>query len=164
MPDALSKTVPIWCSVLNRAVKRAYDKTFLWDVGLYCPPGAVSPQECSQIERRLDGWATALLVRRTPLSLTDFSGNVTLQESSYSIPDLTHPLRPLWITPSTTSFPCLPAKTSFLPILCVSASKQIEEGLERRIGGFSYVQGSGDDHELWGQVRADAPSFPFFPC
>ena len=43
----------------------------------------------------------------------------------------------------------------FLPIVCVSASKHIEEGVERRSAGFAYVQGSGDDHELWGEVRTD---------
>ena len=42
----------------------------------------------------------------------------------------------------------------YSPIICVSASKQVGEGLERRLHGFSYVQGSGDDHELWGMVSA----------
>lgn len=64
------------------------------------------------------------------------------------------PLRPLWITPSTSSFPRLPTpdKAQFIPVICVSASKQILEGVERRSQGFGYVQGSGDDHELWGMV------------
>lgn len=37
--------------------------------------------------------------------------------------------------------------------MCVSASRTVNAGTERRMEGFSYVQGSGDDHELWGQVR-----------
>lgn len=41
----------------------------------------------------------------------------------------------------------------FYPVICVSASKLVEEGLERRSAGFTYVQGSGDDHESWSQVR-----------
>jgi hypothetical protein len=26
------------------------------------------------------------------------------------------------------------------------------DGVERRAAGFAYIQGSGDDHELWGMV------------
>ena len=63
MPDALSKTVPIWCSVLNRALKLRHHKGDGWDTALYTSPVAVSSQEHSQIERRLDEWAIALKVR-----------------------------------------------------------------------------------------------------
>ncbi|KAI0690919.1 initiator tRNA phosphoribosyl transferase [Cerioporus squamosus] len=116
IPDALSKTVPIWCAVINRAMLLVYPekaKEEGWDVELYCPPGA---------------------------------------KSSYHLPSLSRPLRPLWITPATSVFPVLRPldKLQYSPIVCVSASKQVSEGVERRSHGFSYVQGSGDDHELWG--------------
>ena len=65
MPDALSKTVPIWCAVLNRAVAQAYPEETAsreWDTELYCPPGAVSEQERSQIKEKLDKWAEDLVV------------------------------------------------------------------------------------------------------
>lgn len=62
IPDALSKTVPIWCAVLNRAMVLLHPKKNEWDLELYCPPGAVSEQERSQIVPRLDGWARALVV------------------------------------------------------------------------------------------------------
>ncbi|KAI1791152.1 initiator tRNA phosphoribosyl transferase [Ganoderma leucocontextum] len=134
IPDALSKTAPIWCAVINRAMVLWHPEKKDWDVELYCPPGAVSEQERSQITLRLDGWARALVA------------------SAYTVPDLLLPLRPLWITPATTEFPRLPAPeyAKYLPIVCVSASKQMHDGVERRLNGFSYVQGSGDDHELWG--------------
>ncbi|CAL1714609.1 unnamed protein product [Somion occarium] len=134
MPDALSKTIPIWCSVINKAIRKLYTKDADWDTHFYCPPGVVSAQEQSQIETRLDDWATSLA------------------ESSYSLPILPLPLRPMWITPSASTFPRLPptSEAQFFPIICVSASKQIQEGIERRSQGFAYVQGSGDDHELWG--------------
>lgn len=51
MPDALSKTIPIWCCVMNRAI--------FPDLGphpLHTPPQAVSPSEHSQIEKRIDGF------------------------------------------------------------------------------------------------------------
>ncbi|KAF9243194.1 initiator tRNA phosphoribosyl transferase [Melanogaster broomeanus] len=136
IPDALSKTVPIWCSVINRAIlKQSVDhRLYNWDTTLYTPPGVVSPQEHSQIERKLDAWASELAA------------------SFYELPNLEHPLRPIWITPATSSFPRLPAKgadRAFYPIVCVSASKQVMDGVERRATGFAYIQGSGDDHELW---------------
>ncbi|PFH45595.1 hypothetical protein AMATHDRAFT_158622 [Amanita thiersii Skay4041] len=143
MPDALSKTVPIWCSVINRAMSyRHPDKSRYmhteWDTALYTPPGTVSRQEHCQIELLLDGWARALA------------------SSSFDLPTLAYPLRPLWVYPSATSFPSLPstietqAARGFTPVICVSASKQTLEGTQRRLSGFTYIQGSGDDHELWG--------------
>ncbi|KAH7907350.1 initiator tRNA phosphoribosyl transferase-domain-containing protein, partial [Hygrophoropsis aurantiaca] len=136
------------------------------------------------------------------------------QASSYDLPRLTRPLRPVWITPSTSVFPTLPAapcingnsdnvdstntnvdnsntnvdstntnvdstntnvdstntnvdnsntnvdnsntgtNAQFHPVVCVSASKHAigTDGLEpeRRSAGHAYIQGAGDDHELWG--------------
>ncbi|KAN0081339.1 tRNA A64-2'-O-ribosylphosphate transferase [Tylopilus felleus] len=136
IPDALSKTVPIWCAVVNRAILKRATETHLgaWDTALYTPPGTVSPQEHSQIEDRLDGWASQLAA------------------SSYTLPTLDRPLRPIWITPATTVFPTFPQPPdrAFYPIICLSASKQVTDGVERRASGFAYIQGSGDDHELWG--------------
>ncbi|KAJ7099453.1 initiator tRNA phosphoribosyl transferase [Mycena belliarum] len=133
IPDALSKTLPIWCAVVNRAVLQVHPGKARWDTNLYTPPGAVSSQEHDQIEKRIDGWATALA------------------NSSYDLPDLRLPLRPMWITPASSSFPVIsPEDRAFVPILCLSASRQVQDGIERRAAGFSYIQGSGDDHELWG--------------
>ena len=62
MPDALSKTVPIWCAIVNRAVKARFRKDDTWDVALYTPPGTVSAQEHAQISARLHSWSQSLLV------------------------------------------------------------------------------------------------------
>lgn len=64
MPDALSKTIPIWCAVVNRAVamRRGQGQGDAWDENLYVPPNVVSATEKSQIEARIDGWAEQLLV------------------------------------------------------------------------------------------------------
>ncbi|KAK0483100.1 initiator tRNA phosphoribosyl transferase [Armillaria luteobubalina] len=133
IPDALSKTVPIWCTVVNRAMRiRHPEMTANWDTKLYTPPSTISSQEHDQILPLLDGWAEALA------------------NSSYTLPRLLYPLRPMWITPSTSSFPQVGSDPGFYPIICVSASKQVEDGLERRSSGFTYIQGSGDDHEAWG--------------
>jgi tRNA A64-2'-O-ribosylphosphate transferase len=70
IPDALSKTVPIWCAVINRAVARRFPGALTsdWDNALYTPPGAVSSQEHHQIEVQLDTWAEALVVRLCSLA------------------------------------------------------------------------------------------------
>ncbi|CDO77522.1 hypothetical protein BN946_scf184912.g21 [Trametes cinnabarina] len=60
IPDALSKTVPVWCAVINRAVALLYPEREDWDDELYCPPTSVSEQERVQIKARIEGWAVAL--------------------------------------------------------------------------------------------------------
>ncbi|KAF8271045.1 tRNA A64-2'-O-ribosylphosphate transferase [Lactarius quietus] len=165
LPDALSKTVPIWCAVVNRALRLrnalsadsdgvdttsdSAEARTLWledeDGDLHTPPGIVGAHEHAQIVARLDAWAAGLA------------------DSSYALQALDRPLRPLWVTPTSGRFPHVAPNAAFLPIICVSASCAIDSvdgrssgdvgfaGLGRRAGGFSYVQGSGDDHELWGQ-------------
>ncbi|THV06174.1 initiator tRNA phosphoribosyl transferase [Dendrothele bispora CBS 962.96] len=134
IPDALSKTVPIWCAVVNRAIRLRYpNKVDNWDIALYTPPTVVSKNEHNEIENLLDNWAK------------------DLQESSYSLPELQRPLRPIWLTPASSGFPHFSNNSQpFIPVVCVSASECIEEGTDRRSGGYVYIQGSGDDHELWG--------------
>ncbi|KAF7289305.1 Initiator tRNA phosphoribosyl transferase [Mycena indigotica] len=128
-PDALSKTVPIWCAVLNRAllIRRSAPGSSSWDTSLHTPP-SIPTQEAAQITSRLDEWARELAC------------------SSYSLPDLPRPLRPIWVTPAHSAFPHPPQDC--IPIICASASA--EGSIGRRAHGFSYIQGAGDDHELWG--------------
>ncbi|KAJ9121458.1 hypothetical protein QFC22_002074 [Naganishia vaughanmartiniae] len=126
MPDALSKTIPVWCAVINRAIAKrrcsnaTHPQQEEWDSALYCPPNIVSPTEKSQIEAKIDGWADQLL-NHPAVSSNDAS---------------TSPPPP------------------FIPIVCLSASTFIEHGgpepMRSRTGlGFEYIQGSGDDEDLW---------------
>ncbi|KAF8340475.1 tRNA A64-2'-O-ribosylphosphate transferase [Cantharellus anzutake] len=129
-PDALSKTIPTWCCVINRASKAKRDLTD-WDDKLYTPPIAVSPSEHAQIENGLEAWTHNLL------------------SSSFDVIQLTKPLRPIWISPASTLDRLDISDLDFYPVFCVSASKLVEnDGIERRLG-YVYVQGSGDDHEMW---------------
>ncbi|KAF9788173.1 initiator tRNA phosphoribosyl transferase [Thelephora terrestris] len=135
MPDALSKTIPIWCAVMNKAIAKKFPSAIPhdWETNLFTPPASVSRQEHCQIEKRIEEWAEALA------------------ESEYELPLLAKPVRPIWVDQSTTVLPTFSGSQGFTPLICLSASKQIEDGLERREHGFTYVQGSGDDHELWGR-------------
>ena len=65
---------------------------------------------------------------------------------------LTKPLRPLWFTPESRFFSGSPPDFSdcdFFPVICISASIPVGSHEMQRRKGYSYVQGSGDDHETW---------------
>lgn len=81
MPDALSKTVPIWCAVMNRALfplETAYHTVQL-------PPNYLGASEESQIERRIDGFVQSLKVSFS-FSFSFFSKVLKLyqEEETYS--------------------------------------------------------------------------------
>jgi hypothetical protein len=59
MPDALSKTVPIWCAVVNKLLFPELPAAHQ----LHTPPKCISPSEQSQIEARLDDFAKQIEVR-----------------------------------------------------------------------------------------------------
>ncbi|KEP50671.1 initiator tRNA phosphoribosyl transferase [Rhizoctonia solani 123E] len=126
-PDALSRTVPIWCAVINRALGLAGDHS-----GLFTPPDSVSPSEHAQMEDGIQKWAELL------------------NSSEYTLPHLTKPLRPFWISPDSSNPrpPVIDESTPFYAIVCLSASQRVQDGADRTLG-FTYVQGSGDDHEMW---------------
>jgi tRNA A64-2'-O-ribosylphosphate transferase len=73
IPDAFSKTVPIWCAVINRAIAGVSPSTIPedWDIALYTPPQVVSAQEHAQIEARLDEWARTLVVNHLVTVVTN---------------------------------------------------------------------------------------------
>ena len=55
MPDALSKTIPIWCTVINR---------FLFGhAELFLPREMVGASESAQILEKIDSWGKDLEVR-----------------------------------------------------------------------------------------------------
>jgi tRNA A64-2'-O-ribosylphosphate transferase len=62
MPDALSKTVPIWCAVINLAIQLR--SGIEWDTELYLPASIVSPSERAQIAAQIPNWARSLQVGR----------------------------------------------------------------------------------------------------
>lgn len=64
MPDALSKTVPIWCCVINRALFGEIKDSGrrVEELNLFTPTNAVGESEHAQIEKRVDGFVEAFLV------------------------------------------------------------------------------------------------------
>jgi len=63
MPDALSKTVPVWCAVVNRAIFQEDREDVGGEKGtLYVPPSVVSESERVQMEARIGGFVKQFLV------------------------------------------------------------------------------------------------------
>lgn len=66
MPDALSKTVPIWCAVINRLLFEDMPASHK----LHTPDEVVSASEHAQIEARIDDFvANAKVYQQTDPSV-----------------------------------------------------------------------------------------------
>ncbi|EFP81001.2 initiator tRNA phosphoribosyl transferase [Puccinia graminis f. sp. tritici CRL 75-36-700-3] len=150
-PDALSKTVPLWCAVLNAGRAKLLDRhpiapklqsawqRHMSSTGLTTPVNAVRSSEHDQIQRLVDGWADQLLA------------------SSFNIEDtlaqLDRPLKPIWVSPASDLGKDSMEDSNaldFYPVICLSASKYLGDHASLdRAGGFDYIQGAGDDHEGW---------------
>lgn len=52
MPDALSKTVPVWCTIINRLLFEDIPESHV----LQTPKEGVDASEHAQIESRMDGF------------------------------------------------------------------------------------------------------------
>ncbi|KAN0060340.1 tRNA A64-2'-O-ribosylphosphate transferase [Thecaphora frezii] len=161
MPDALSKTVPIWCAVLNAASLARHGAAAGWSAdnphaSLTTHPGMVGASERDQIRARVEAWSRALL------------------ESDLEVPRLVKPLRPVFVT-RQTMLPIPELDTGkdadYTPIVLVSASEYVADSAALILPSRSvsqadhvepadpaeaerddtnlYVQGAGDDHENW---------------
>ncbi|KAI9805144.1 MAG: hypothetical protein M1825_000978 [Sarcosagium campestre] len=160
MPDALSKTIPIWIAVLNRLLFPSLDAEFH---ALYTPPATVSPSEVSQISSRLDGFLSSL-------------ADIDLDLATLRKALVDKPLRPLWITPSSvlpvhdaasisssssisSPSPSPPHYTDFHPLILCTASNSASDAAEPPPFWHSqttwsshtteYIQGAADDSEGW---------------
>ncbi|KAF3333374.1 hypothetical protein FCM35_KLT01065 [Carex littledalei] len=143
-PDSMSKTIPIWCCVLNRGIynhlqEEGQSTNSDWDTSLHLPLW-IPPTEKAAIESLLPQWIDQF------------------QSCGADIPSLVHflkkPLRPLWISQNTLIWLNeVPPYQSwdFTPVILISASGQ--DGLVKQLvqAEFSwrYIPGAGDDEESW---------------
>ncbi|MCJ1416076.1 hypothetical protein MMC32_002411 [Xylographa parallela] len=131
MPDALSKTVPIWCTIMNRLLFP--DET--QNHKLCTPPSVVGQSEHSQIEARLDGFLE---------NLKDLHLDIDGLRAK-----LQRPLRVAWVTQASLqtspSSKCR-RNLAYHSVICCTASRQ-----EASSGTWTdgYIQGAGDDSEGW---------------
>ncbi|AGO11032.1 AaceriAFR451Cp [[Ashbya] aceris (nom. inval.)] len=146
IPDALSKTIPIWCAVLNTLILE--HKQCSGEV-LFCPPGTVSQLEYGRIQAKLPE-----LVQK--LKRVDaISGAELCSLLNGKL------LRPFWVYPGAAMLgatrdlftgeslqePWRPPP-DVIPLILCTASRQCQDGVDKS-QGYTYVQGAADDHELW---------------
>lgn len=140
MPDALLKTVPIWCAVLNyimfegeRDEKEDCDFEGLRkDNWLVTPREMVSESEHHAIVEKIPEFA------REVLKL-----NLTSKEDLMTRLGGRKPVVPHWVYPGKTK---VEENDEYFNICCLTASARKVPDWQF---SFPYVQGAGDDHELW---------------
>ncbi|KNE61469.1 hypothetical protein AMAG_06289 [Allomyces macrogynus ATCC 38327] len=127
-PDALTRTVPLWCAAMNALLDLP--------LGLCTLPSQVSASESAAMAAHL---SSAILPR--------------LRAAQIKLPARpAKSLRPLWISPSSTSLDRPdPAELDFIPVYCVCVSRVVEESDGYRGDNYVYIQGAADDEENWAQ-------------
>lgn len=147
MPDSLSKTVPVWCCVLNRALFPGLDGRYH---DLHVPPGVVSGSERAQMLARVPGFVASFLALRPDLAALRAQ--------------VSRPLRPTWVTQETVELgrrvrgggpeggdddddEDTVIFDAFRPVICCTSSRRVAGG--EMSGHSGYVQGAGDDTENW---------------
>ncbi|EEP79555.1 conserved hypothetical protein [Uncinocarpus reesii 1704] len=127
MPDALSKTVPIWSAVMNKSLFPEKPASH----HVQFPPRLLGASEKSQIQSRIDGFVAAF--KGLGLDLEALKRRMG------------KPVRLEWATREYPLPECTNDMEYHLIVLC-SASKRVR-GAEMSEGG--YIQGAGDDSEGW---------------
>ena len=128
MPDALSKTAPIWCVVLNRLL---FPERYGMHE-LYTPKTSVGQSEHAQMVARIDAFVqdAKLLQMDIPLLRARVK----------------RPLVPCWVTPQFEQLSTDHELQDYNRIVCCTASRRVN-GTEASENG--YIQGAADDHEGW---------------
>lgn len=127
IPDALLKTVPMWCAVINCILFPGNP-----DLWLSTATEMVSSSEHHSIAQMIPSFAQELL----QMGIVDENDLISrLGQRKPIKPHFAFPgLRPLE----------LPSAENFFNVVCVSASCASLPPVY-----WQYVQGGGDDHELW---------------
>lgn len=144
MPDALSKTIPIWCAVLNRLL---FDDQ--QNCELCTPTDAVSRSEHAQIEDRITSFVKEADVRSQTIQIlwnTKHHVQILRLDIIRLRESLGRPLRPHWVTPEATNGDLPNDRTSYNSIICCTASRRVRGAETSEMG---YIQGAGDDSEGW---------------
>lgn len=169
LPDSFSRTIPVWCCVMNRIVQKyrgelgnncgvVVDEEE-WDVSLYTPSSIVSPQEHSEILNLIDSRVDLLYTSKA------------IVNPAWLVQKLTKPLRPIWITEGNVQrYTISPTTTTdndkYFTIICCNPSYYSEgssstnhihwvnhsiDSDQSTVTGYYYTPGSADDDSEWGR-------------
>ncbi|RAL67558.1 hypothetical protein DID88_008313 [Monilinia fructigena] len=120
MPDALSKTIPIWCCVLNRV----FFPNDPVSHQLYAPPQVVSDSEQAQMSNLIPQFVRAFQTLNLPLE--------TFRER------IQKPIRPIWVTPESHVSETNNVFEDFHPIICCTVSRRVSG--EKLVKGVIYKE------------------------
>lgn len=150
MPDALLKTIPIWCAVLNSIL---YEGVTIQDSAL---KALQSNNWLVQFEEIISNNEFNSMVTRIPALVAEVKRlKLFDQVRLIQVLGSTKPLIPVWFYHGKTKQNLQLDK--YFIVCCVTASMRSEKTItvrhavedEVKATSWSYVQGSGDDHELW---------------
>lgn len=127
-PDSLSKTLPIWVCVMNRAL--AVDGE---DMPLVLPTW-ISAHERNSIEALLPTWV-------------DHFRSVVIA-GGVDLPRPTKRLGVIWIHRETSILSDY-SHLDFVPIFAVTASRVLDDNERADVDGYYYIPGAADDEENW---------------
>mmetsp|Transcript_32808 Transcript_32808/g.67115 ORF Transcript_32808/g.67115 Transcript_32808/m.67115 type:complete len:580 (-) Transcript_32808:3594-5333(-) len=169
LPDSFSRTIPVWCCVMNRIVQR-YRAEFRqldennqvdeaeWDTLLYTPASIVSPDEYAEISSLIDSRVELLYSSKA------------IVNPSWLVSTLSKPLRPMWIVEGqvqsyTNSLQLSSVEDDkYYTIICCNPSNYHEgsssknhihwknhSGSDETSFGYYYTPGAADDDSEWGR-------------
>ncbi|KAI8051944.1 tRNA A64-2'-O-ribosylphosphate transferase [Syncephalis plumigaleata] len=168
IPDALSKTIPIWCATINQVIfapqlqqdtsHNTPNNTSVDEISndtlrehcIFYSTIMITRSEHDQINQRIPGFVNRLSAAGIDL--------LQLREI------IRKPLRPIWLTPQSRLWlndPPTYDDAPFYPIICVTASEAVVNGTiiaTTNVTNHVYIQGAADDAELW-SMGLDASLF-----
>jgi tRNA A64-2'-O-ribosylphosphate transferase len=146
MPDSLSRTIPIWCAVVNSYHQKLSSPTApSAPPVLFTPSSSVSPSEHLAMLARIRDEHVPSLVSKGDACIS----------SSFLLSAFAKPLRCYWVTRAESGEEAFedgerPDRDNFTCIVCISASRRIPKPpLWEESHQFFYSPGAGDDHEGW---------------
>ncbi|KAI9189240.1 tRNA A64-2'-O-ribosylphosphate transferase [Blastocladiella emersonii ATCC 22665] len=143
-PDALSRTVPLWCAAMNALLFPNHAPTTDGEA----PPSDAAPAQHAPL------WTLPSLVSKSEHAgmqhALDHAILPRLRSTRLRLPALSKPLRPLWIGPDSFAIQRVdPATLDFHPVYCLTASRVVDSADGYRSGNYVYIQGAADDDENW---------------
>ena len=170
LPDSFSRTIPIWCCVINRLVLKYRKDLGLdeigdnddWDIELHTPASIVSPQEHTEISNLIDSRVELLYQSKAIVDLQSL------------VRDMTKPVRAIWVANGILQNDTIPSSNScqFSTIVCCNPSyygegsspknhihwvdlntghKVNEEDGSSMNNAYYYTPGAADDDAGWGR-------------
>ncbi|KAL7528286.1 hypothetical protein ACHAWF_002509 [Thalassiosira exigua] len=159
LPDSFSRTIPIWCLVINRIVRRYRQELGLdcisddeeWDTNLHTPWCIVSGEEHAEISSLVDNRVEML------------HRSKAIVDPRRLVEVMTRPVRAIWVASGSvqgdTSAKARSSKydpEKYFTIVCCNPSWYPDENEPSKVrwmpdNDYYYTPGAADDHSGWGR-------------